>query len=98
MFLPTVEFLQKVDDFTLVELAQQNFFTPHFSVDFYFNPQPSFNKQFDLLIENHNENTENGFTNYLYCSSESQSNRFEEIFSSLKDQIKSNKQYQMITM
>src|SRR5690606_22990133 len=73
MFLPTVEFLQKADDFTVVELAQQNFFTPDFSLEFYFNPQPSFNKQFDLLIENLNENTANGYTNYLYCSSEAQS-------------------------
>src|SRR5699024_5070590 len=89
MFVPSTEFLQKADDFTVVELAQQNFFTPHFAVDLYFNPQPSFNIQFELLIENLNENTENGFTNYLYCSSESQSNRFEEMLSRLKDQNKS---------
>src|SRR5690606_19270660 len=30
MFLLSAEFLQKADDFTVVELAQQNFFTPHF--------------------------------------------------------------------
>ncbi|MEG1021148.1 MAG: transcription-repair coupling factor [Myroides sp.] len=98
MFLPSAEFLQKADDFTVVELAQQNFFTPNFSVEFHFNPQPSFNKQFDLLIENLNQNTENGFTNYLYCSSESQSKRFEEIFSSLKDQNKSIQQYKTVVM
>src|SRR5690554_1109117 len=44
MFVPSTEFLLKINDFTVVELAQQNFFTPHFSVDFYIKPQPSFNK------------------------------------------------------
>src|SRR5690554_7604355 len=49
-------------------------------------------------MDNLNENTENGYTNYLYCSSESQANRFEEIFSSLKDQNKEIRQYKTIVM
>ena len=43
-------------------------------------PQPSFNKQFNLLIENLNQNTADGYTNYIFCSSESQAKRFHDIF------------------
>ena len=98
MFLPAHEFLAKANDFTVVELAQNKQFESDYSLDFFIKPQPSFNKQFDLLMDNLNENTENGYTNYLYCSSESQANRFEEIFSSLKDQNKEIRQYKTIVM
>ncbi|MEM7484240.1 MAG: transcription-repair coupling factor [Bacteroidota bacterium] len=43
-------------------------------------PQPSFNKKFDLLIENLNENHEAGFTNYIFCSTDQQAKRFHDIF------------------
>ena len=43
-------------------------------------PQPSFNKQFNLLIDNLNGNTADGYTNYIFCSSESQAKRFHDIF------------------
>ncbi len=43
-------------------------------------PQPSFNKQFDLLIENLKENTAKGITNYLFCDNEKQAQRFHDIF------------------
>lgn len=98
MFLSAPVFLSKADDFTVVELAPDPYFEPDQALEFYFKPQPSFNKQFDLLIENLNENSENGYTNYLYCSSEAQSKRFEEIFSSLKDQHKSIRQYETVVM
>ena len=47
-------------------------------------PQPSFNKQFDLLIENLNQNTDKGYTNYIFCSSDQQAKRFEDIFADAK--------------
>jgi len=43
-------------------------------------PQPSFNKQFNLLIEDLNTNNENGYTNYIACVSEQQAKRFHDIF------------------
>ncbi|NQW35582.1 MAG: transcription-repair coupling factor [Flavobacteriales bacterium] len=47
------------------------------------NPQPAFNKQFDLLVANFKENTANGFTNYLCCTNEKQAERFHDIFDEL---------------
>jgi transcription-repair coupling factor (superfamily II helicase) len=50
------------------------------SITFLTVPQPSFNKQFNLLIENLNRNTDDGYTNYIFCSSDAQAKRFHDIF------------------
>lgn len=50
-------------------------------------PQPSFNKQFDLLIENLNENTRDGLANYLFCDNEKQAQRFHDIFDDVDDEV-----------
>ena len=43
-------------------------------------PQPSFNKQFTLLIDNLEEYHKGGFTNYIFCANEQQAKRFHDIF------------------
>ena len=50
-------------------------------------PQPSFNKQFDLLIENLHQNTLNGFKNYLFCDSQKQAVRFHDIFTDVDQEL-----------
>ncbi|MFV0572212.1 MAG: transcription-repair coupling factor [Xanthomarina gelatinilytica] len=88
-------------DFTLVEFGSQAVFghsgpfdfaqdKPHEeskTVQFNTSPQPSFNKQFNLLIENLNTNHENGYTNYIACASEQQAKRFHDIFEDLEQQV-----------
>ncbi|HSQ47223.1 MAG TPA: hypothetical protein VLM44_09920, partial [Lutibacter sp.] len=59
----------------------------HDVVVFNTKPQPSFNKQFDLLIENFHQNSENGFSNYLFCDSQKQADRFKDIFSDLDKEL-----------
>ena len=49
-------------------------------IEFNTTPQPSFNKQFDLLIEDLNTNYDRGYTNYIACVSEQQAKRFHDIF------------------
>ncbi|MEZ4777935.1 MAG: transcription-repair coupling factor [Flavobacteriaceae bacterium] len=50
-------------------------------------PQPSFNKQFNLLIDHLNEHTKKGYTNYIFCSSEAQAKRFHDIFEDTHQQV-----------
>ena len=57
-------------------------------------PQPSFNKQFDLLIENLKENEESGYKNLLFCSSDQQAKRFSDIF----EDLNANVQYDTLVM
>ncbi|GMN10390.1 transcription-repair coupling factor [Croceitalea sp. MTPC9] len=49
-------------------------------IQFNIKPQPSFNKKFDLLIENLNDNHSAGYKNYIFCSTEQQAKRFHDIF------------------
>ncbi|MEO9510904.1 MAG: transcription-repair coupling factor [Flavobacteriaceae bacterium] len=85
----------QLDGFCLVEIdahsvtssavemkTVQNYNT---TIQFNTKPQPSFNKKFDLLIENLNENHEAGFANYIFCSTEQQAKRFHDIFESEND-------------
>lgn len=80
-------------DFTLVEFGSQAVFVhsgqgeESQTVQFNTSPQPSFNKQFNLLIENLNTNHENGYTNYIACVSEQQAKRFHDIFEDLEEQV-----------
>lgn len=50
-------------------------------------PQPSFNKQFDLLIENLNTYHEKGYSNYIACVSEQQAKRFHDIFEDVEQDV-----------
>ncbi|WP_353777008.1 transcription-repair coupling factor [Winogradskyella sp. 3972H.M.0a.05] len=50
-------------------------------------PQPSFNKQFELLIDNLNVNHEKGYTNYIACASEQQAKRFHDIFEDVEQEV-----------
>jgi len=57
------------------------------SISFQTSPQVSFNKQFDLLIKNLNENTEKGIKNYLFCTNEKQAERFHDIFEDVEEEV-----------
>ena len=57
------------------------------TISFNTSPQPSFNKQFDLLIKNLNKNTENGIKNYLFCANEKQAERFHDIFEDVEEEV-----------
>ena len=56
-------------------------------IDFITKAQPSFNKQFDLLIENLNEYHTKGFNNYIFCANEQQAQRFHDIFEDAKKEV-----------
>jgi len=43
-------------------------------------PQPSFNKNFDFLVEHLNQNHNNGYTNYILCTNSKQVQRLNDIF------------------
>ena len=85
IFLQQKEFLRKSLDFTLVELSRNPTFAITKTFAFHIQPQPSFNKQFDLLLNNLNEHHFNGYKNYLFCSNNAQEKRFHDIFESLDE-------------
>ena len=56
-------------------------------ITFNTSPQPSFNKQFNLLIEDLNTNHDKGYTNYIACVSEQQAKRFHDIFEDVEEEV-----------
>lgn len=98
LFLNPKEFSRKTLDFSIVELSSKPLFKCDNAYDFHIQPQPSFNKQFDLLLNNLSDNHFNGYKNYLFCSNESQSKRFHDIFESIDEVNHENilKQYNTI--
>lgn len=98
IFLNPSEFLKKALDFTVAEMGSKPTFKTDKSFEFHTSPQPSFNKQFDLLLNNLSENHFNGYKNYLFCSNAAQAKRFDDIFESLDETNHENirKQYHTI--
>ncbi len=75
--------LKQFKDYTSIELAKST----DSDIAYHIKPQPSFNKQFDLLIEDLNKNTANGFTNYIACSNQQQAKRFKDIFDDVEQEV-----------
>ena len=99
IFLNQTEFIKKALDFSIIELSKPAFRTKK-TIEFFIQPQPSFNKQFDLLLNNLNDNHFNGYKNYLFCSNDAQAKRFHDIFESLDEENSESirKQYATITL
>jgi len=55
-------------------------FAVRLTVDFESKPQPSFNRNFELLLENLHTNSKTGLENYLFVSDKKQVERFYTIF------------------
>ena len=100
LFLNQEQFIKRALDFSVVELASKAIFKTTKKFEFHIQPQPSFNKQFDLLLNNLNDNHFNGYKNYLFCSNDNQAKRFHDIFETLDEANSENirKQYNTVVL
>jgi len=73
-------------EFTLVEFGSSALFSKE-GIGFNMSPQPSFNKQFDLLIDDLNANHDKGYSNFIACVSEQQAKRFHDIFEDVEQDV-----------
>ena len=78
---------KQLEEFSLVNIKQGKNDKVQNAITFSTLPQPSFNKQFDLLLENLHQNSDQGFTNYLFCDNENQAKRFHDIFDDLDQDV-----------
>lgn len=84
---------KQLQDYGLIEMNKASeALNSSQSNDIIFNtkPQPSLNKKFDLLIENLNDNSKKGYTNYILCASEQQAKRFHDIFDEVDHDVNYN--------
>ena len=90
LFVNTQLFKSQLNEFRLIEMrASANTEGENQSVQIKFNtkPQPSFNKKFNLLIDNLNHNHKNGYTNYIFCATDQQAKRFHDIFEDVNQEV-----------
>ncbi len=76
---------EELKQFTLCELSKSNRNVSE-TIDFSIKPQPSFNKQFDLLIKDFNQHHQKGYTNIILCANEKQAQRFHDIFDTINSE------------
>ncbi len=88
-------------EFTLVEFGASKMLdkAEHTQrIEFNTSPQPAFNKQFNLLIEDLKLHHSKGYTNYIACASEQQAKRFHDIFDDADFNIEQHVHYQTIVL
>ena len=79
LFINSEAFSYVIQDFQIVSFGMQNEDNSK-EIKFESSFQPSFNKQFDLIIEHFNQKTEEGYENIILCSTIKQEERFQNIF------------------
>ncbi len=88
IFLNPADFLKGIARFRIIEYGKKSFFKSEKQIRFNSKPQPSFNKNFELLINNLHENTNNGYENLVFAENPKQVERFYAIFDDLKANVK----------
>ena len=82
LFSSSKEIKKSLIKHKLVEIGSNSIFSNNI-INYNTKPQPSFNKSFELLIDNLNSYAKLGFKNYLCCANKQQLNRFTDIFDNL---------------
>ncbi len=89
LFLHGTAFKKQLKGFGLIALGttSSNGSSHPQEIAFETTPQPSFNKKFELLIQNLNEFHAVGFENYICCASKQQARRFNDIFEEISEKV-----------
>lgn len=80
-------FIDECEKFRIVEFGRQSIFNPAITFEFHVEPQPSFNKNFELLSEKLHSNTNEGFPTYIVSESQSQIDRLHDIFAEISPDV-----------
>lgn len=80
LFVSGEEFYRDLMDHRIIEFGKRRHFEDINIINFSTSPQPSFNKNFKLLIDNLKENKKNGTSNFFFSDNPSQIERLYTIF------------------
>ncbi len=87
VFVSSGDVVRLLKRFRIIEFGGGNFYRTDKKVLFNSKPQPSFNKNFELLIADLKANDENGITNLIFSDNAKQIERFYAIFEDLKTKV-----------
>jgi len=97
LLLSGKDFLRSLLDFTTLEFGGQFYFKTGKPVIFNTSPQPSFNKNFDLLMEDLRRNSAGGYTNLLLADNPKQAERLQTILEDIQNQSSAGVRPALIT-
>ena len=82
LFCTSDNFKQSLQKFSIFEVGSETFYNTEAEkiVEVNVGPQPTFNKQFKLLIDDLNQKQASGFESYICCANAQQAQRFHDIF------------------
>ena len=89
LFCTSAEFKSQLLDFSVVEFGSTAVLAPkkEQQLEVQVSPQPSFNKQFNRIIEDLNTHHDLGYQNYICCSNPQQAQRFYDIFETVDQDV-----------
>jgi transcription-repair coupling factor (superfamily II helicase) len=87
LFLKGEDLITQLQNKTVIEFGNRFYFDSNNNYEFKSTQQPVFNKQFNLLIEDLKKSSENGFQNFILCSSNEQVKRLEQIVEDSGEEI-----------
>ncbi|MDA7849421.1 transcription-repair coupling factor, partial [Flavobacteriaceae bacterium] len=89
LFCTSADFKSQLLDFTVVEFGSAAVLAPkkEQQLELQVSPQPSFNKQFNLIIEDLNSHHDLGYQNFICCSNTQQAQRFYDIFETVDEDV-----------
>ncbi len=88
-FIRPNEVIQDIESFPILSLTKgKQALTINETINYSTKPQPSFNKNFKILIEHLNSNTKDGIENYIFTDNPKQIERFYAIFEDLEANVK----------
>lgn len=80
-------FIEEIKPFQIMEFASRSVFEAEKSYKFNTEPQPAFNKQFDLIAETLRKNEENYYQTYILSNNEKQLQRLRDIFADKGEEV-----------
>lgn len=87
-FVDDKQLSTQLRDFAVIEFGKQFFYSPTETILFDTKPQPSFNKDFKLLIHNLHHNEEQHIQNFIFTDSAKQVERLYSIFEDIDKSVK----------
>ncbi|MEQ8927260.1 MAG: transcription-repair coupling factor, partial [Fulvivirga sp.] len=88
LFENSKTYKSQLKEITQIEFGNRFYFKNADVIEFDSEPQPSFNKNFELLVKNVSENQTQGFTTLIASDSQRQLERLEDIFEEIDYQTK----------
>lgn len=93
LFISPDNLIGEIENYRIVELGNKSSFSNEKEIEYHQQPQPSFNRNFDLLIQDLKQLQNAEFRSFLFSENTRQIERFQHIFEDKKAEVNFNPCY-----